>query len=59
MWSYLSGEIDYDEMVYRGSALPAISEATNHWLKGWHDVHWLDSEDFEQSLNTVFRVVSA
>lgn len=22
MWSYLSGEIDYDEMVYRGSALP-------------------------------------
>lgn len=29
------------------------------WLRGWHDVHWLDSEDFEQSLNTVLQVVSA
>ncbi|EOE1186024.1 tRNA (adenosine(37)-N6)-dimethylallyltransferase MiaA [Proteus mirabilis] len=60
MWSYLSGEIDYDEMVYRGiCATRQLAKRQITWLRGWHDVHWLDSEDFEQSLNTVLQVVSA
>lgn len=60
MWSYLSGEIDYDEMVYRGiCATRQLAKRQITWLRGWHDVHWLDSEDFGQSLNTVLQVVSA
>ncbi|MCS6725127.1 tRNA (adenosine(37)-N6)-dimethylallyltransferase MiaA [Proteus mirabilis] len=60
MWSYLSGEIDYDEMVYRGiCATRQLAKRQITWLRGWHDVHWLDSEDFERSLNTVLQVVSA
>ncbi|EOX8043300.1 tRNA (adenosine(37)-N6)-dimethylallyltransferase MiaA [Proteus mirabilis] len=60
MWSYLSGEIDYDEMVYRGiCATRQLAKRQITWLRGWHDVHWLDSEDFEQSLSTVLQVVSA
>ncbi|MEQ4924057.1 tRNA (adenosine(37)-N6)-dimethylallyltransferase MiaA [Proteus hauseri] len=60
MWSYLSGEIDYDEMVYRGiCATRQLAKRQITWLRGWKDIHWLDSEDPELSLNTVLQVISA
>ncbi|WP_219410280.1 tRNA (adenosine(37)-N6)-dimethylallyltransferase MiaA [Proteus terrae] len=60
MWSYLSGEIDYDEMVYRGiCATRQLAKRQITWLRGWNDIHWLDSEDSKQSLDTVLQVVSA
>lgn len=60
MWSYLSGEIDYDEMVYRGiCATRQLAKRQITWLRGWNDIHWLDSEDPKQSLDTVLQVVSA
>lgn len=60
MWSYLSGEIDYDEMAYRGiCATRQLAKRQITWLRGWNDIHWLDSEDPKQSLDTVLQVVSA
>ncbi|SUC24725.1 tRNA delta(2)-isopentenylpyrophosphate transferase [Proteus vulgaris] len=60
MWSYLSGEIDYDEMVYRGiCATRQLAKRQITWLRGWNDIHWLDSEEPKQSLDTVLQVVSA
>lgn len=60
MWSYLSGEIDYDEMVYRGiCATRQLAKRQITWLRGWNDIHWLDSEAPKQSLDTVLQVVSA
>ncbi|MBG3012395.1 MULTISPECIES: tRNA (adenosine(37)-N6)-dimethylallyltransferase MiaA [Proteus] len=60
MWSYLSGEIDYDEMVYRGiCATRQLAKRQITWLRGWNNIHWLDSEDPKQSLDTVLQVVSA
>ncbi|OAT49353.1 tRNA delta(2)-isopentenylpyrophosphate transferase [Proteus hauseri ATCC 700826] len=60
MWSYLSGEIDYDEMVYRGiCATRQLAKRQITWLRGWKDIHWLDSEDPDLSLNTVLQVISA
>lgn len=60
MWSYLLGEIDYDEMVYRGiCATRQLAKRQITWLRGWNDIHWLDSEDPKQSLDTVLQVVSA
>lgn len=36
MWSYLSGEINYDEMVYRGiCATRQLAKRQITWLKGW------------------------
>ncbi len=52
MWSYLNGEIPYDEMVYRGvCATRQLAKRQVTWLRGWEGVHWLDSEQPEQALN--------
>ncbi|EOV0192446.1 tRNA (adenosine(37)-N6)-dimethylallyltransferase MiaA [Klebsiella pneumoniae] len=60
MWSYLNGEIPYDEMVYRGvCATRQLAKRQVTWLRGWEGVHWLDSEQPEQALNKVLQVVGA
>lgn len=60
MWSYLEGEIGYDEMVYRGiCATRQLAKRQITWLRGWDGVHWLDSEDPEQAYNDVLQVVGA
>jgi len=60
MWSYFSGEIDYDEMVYRGvCATRQLAKRQMTWLRGWEGVEWLDSEKPEEALNRVIQVVSA
>ena len=60
MWSYLDGEIPYDEMVYRGvCATRQLAKRQMTWLRGWEDIHWLDSEHPEQALNKVLQVVGA
>ncbi|KMW71450.1 tRNA delta(2)-isopentenylpyrophosphate transferase [Photorhabdus luminescens subsp. luminescens] len=60
MWSYLSGEIDYDEMIYRGiCATRQLAKRQITWLRGWKSAHWLDSSQPEQALSTVMQVVSA
>ena len=60
MWSYLEGEISYDEMVYRGvCATRQLAKRQITWLRGWEGVHWLDSEKPEQARDEVLQVVGA
>jgi tRNA dimethylallyltransferase len=60
MWSYLSGEINYDEMVFRGiCATRQLAKRQMTWLRGWHSVQWLDSEEPDVALDKVLQVVSA
>ncbi len=60
MWSYLAGEIDYDEMVYRGiCATRQLAKRQITWLRGWENVHWLDSEQPEVARDNVLQVLSA
>ena len=60
MWSYLEGEIGYDEMVYRGiCATRQLAKRQMTWLRGWESVHWLDSDEPLQALESVAQVVSA
>ena len=60
MWSYLSGEINYDEMVYRGiCATRQLAKRQITWLRGWKNVHRLDSDDIKGALNRILYVVSA
>ncbi|MDE9518160.1 tRNA (adenosine(37)-N6)-dimethylallyltransferase MiaA [Xenorhabdus bovienii] len=59
MWSYLSGEISHDEMVYRGiCATRQLAKRQITWLRSWDNVTWLDSDQPEQALNTVMQVIS-
>ncbi|QUJ04232.1 hypothetical protein KCP78_22285 [Salmonella enterica subsp. enterica] len=45
MWSYIEGEISYDEMVYRGvCATRQLAKRQMTRLRGWEGVRWLDSE---------------
>ncbi|ENO0866361.1 tRNA (adenosine(37)-N6)-dimethylallyltransferase MiaA [Providencia stuartii] len=60
MWSYLEGETDYDEMVYRGiCATRQLAKRQITWLRSWENVHWLDSEQPQQALKAVMQVVCA
>lgn len=60
MWSYLAGEISYDEMVYRGiCATRQLAKRQMTWLRGWEGVHWLDSEAPEQAYSDVLQVIGA
>lgn len=60
MWSYLAGEISYDEMVYRGiCATRQLAKRQMTWLRGWKGVSWLDSEQSDHALNKVLQVVGA
>lgn len=60
MWSFLDGEITYDDMVYRGiCATRQLAKRQMTWLRGWEGVHWLDSEQPEAALANVLQVLSA
>ncbi|MBS0969234.1 tRNA (adenosine(37)-N6)-dimethylallyltransferase MiaA [Chimaeribacter arupi] len=60
MWSYLAGEISYDEMVYRGiCATRQLAKRQMTWLRGWDSVEWLDTEKPEAALDRVLQVVGA
>ncbi|KOC90682.1 tRNA (adenosine(37)-N6)-dimethylallyltransferase MiaA [Winslowiella iniecta] len=60
MWSYLAGETDYDDMVYRGiCATRQLAKRQITWLRGWQNVHWLDSEQPELARDAVLQVLSA
>lgn len=46
MWQYLDGELDFEEMRYRGIvATRQLAKRQLTWLRGWRDLHWLDTFD--------------
>ncbi|AGH80382.1 tRNA delta(2)-isopentenylpyrophosphate transferase [Psychromonas sp. CNPT3] len=47
MWQYLEGEIDHDEMQFRGIvATRQLAKRQMTWLRGWKtELTWLESED--------------
>lgn len=56
MWDYLAGEVDHDEMVFRGiAATRQLAKRQLTWLRSWSDVTWLTTGD-EENLQ---RVVSS
>ncbi|ARU95317.1 tRNA (adenosine(37)-N6)-dimethylallyltransferase MiaA [Tatumella citrea] len=60
MWSYLLGETDYDEMVFRGIvATRQLAKRQVTWLRGWQNVHWLDSDQPLLAQDAIMQVVSA
>ncbi len=46
MWEYIDGQIDRDEMIFRGIvATRQLAKRQMTWLKNWNDLVWLDSKD--------------
>lgn len=57
MWSWLVGEISYDEMVFQSvSASRQLAKRQLTWLRGWRDLTWLDSEQLDDACETVRQV---
>ena len=58
MWQYLDGEIDHDEMIFRGvCATRQLAKRQLTWLRNWPEINWLDMED-ETNLQQVLSSVS-
>ena len=58
MWDYLEGDIDYDEMVFRGIvATRQLAKRQLTWLRSWQNLHWLHMED-ENNLQVILSAVS-
>lgn len=46
MWEHLEGELDYDEMVFKGIvATRQLAKRQTTWLRSWENLHRLDSLD--------------
>lgn len=54
MWEYLSGEVNYDEMVFKGiCATRQLAKRQITWLRGWkRPIEWVKSDD---SMNLLKR----
>ncbi|MBT0717476.1 tRNA (adenosine(37)-N6)-dimethylallyltransferase MiaA [Rosenbergiella epipactidis] len=60
MWSWLDGEIDYNEMVFRGiCATRQLAKRQMTWLRGWKALVWLDSLQPDQAREKVLNVIRA
>lgn len=54
-WQYLEDEFDYDTMVEKATAATRqLAKRQLTWLRGWPDVHWLES-GAESNLVTLQR----
>ncbi|XPE49190.1 hypothetical protein ACNKHL_26155 [Shigella flexneri] len=58
MWSYLEGEISYDEMVYRGvCATRQLAKRQITWLRGWEGVHRLTVKNQNRRVTKYYRLL--
>jgi tRNA dimethylallyltransferase len=58
-WSYLAGEYDYDTLVFKGVvATRQLAKRQITWLRGWDDLHWLNSESGD-IVNDSLKLINA
>ena len=54
VWDFLEGRIDSEEMIFRGIvATRQLAKRQITWLRGWDNLHWLDSLDTQLSENAL------
>lgn len=60
MWDYLDGNGTLDEAIYRGiCATRQLAKRQITRLRSWDNLTWLDSEDIEQSLETLSEAIAS
>ncbi|VFP80559.1 tRNA (adenosine(37)-N6)-dimethylallyltransferase MiaA [Candidatus Erwinia haradaeae] len=59
MWSYLSGKINYQNMVCQTIyATRRLAKNQMTWLRGWSDdVCWLDSDKFDCAYKKILQII--
>jgi len=54
VWDFLEGRIDSEEMIFKGIvATRQLAKRQMTWLRGWDNLHWLDSLDAQLSHNAL------
>lgn len=57
MWQHLNGEMDHDEMIFRGvCATRQLAKRQLTWLRGWPELNWLKTND-ETNLQQVLNAL--
>ncbi|NRF65266.1 tRNA (adenosine(37)-N6)-dimethylallyltransferase MiaA [Vibrio coralliilyticus] len=60
MWDYLDGNCTLDDAIFKGiCATRQLAKRQITWLRSWDDLTWLDSENIEQSLETVSNAIAS
>ncbi|WP_068544388.1 tRNA (adenosine(37)-N6)-dimethylallyltransferase MiaA [Thalassotalea crassostreae] len=58
MWQHLSGEFDWDEMVFRGvCATRQLAKRQLTWLRSWPNLNWLTTGD-DSNLSKILSQVA-
>ena len=58
MWQHLNGEMDHDEMIFRGvCATRQLAKRQLTWLRSWPELRWLEMED-DTNCQQVLSMVS-
>ncbi len=54
VWDYLDGQYDYDTMVAKAiAATRQLAKRQLTWLRGWPELHRLETEMVSESVNIV------
>ncbi|WP_367680711.1 tRNA (adenosine(37)-N6)-dimethylallyltransferase MiaA [Candidatus Fukatsuia anoeciicola] len=58
MWSYFTGDYNYNDMVYHGiCATRQLVKRQITWLRSWNTVQWFDSDKPQQTLDSIIQVI--
>lgn len=57
VWEYLEGKLSYEEMVEKAVvATRQLAKRQLTWLRGWPDLHWLDSDGEEELSGALLKI---
>ena len=57
MWQHLNGEIDFDEMIFRGvCATRQLAKRQLTWLRNWPELQWLTMEDVTNCQQVISQI---
>lgn len=59
MWQYLEGELDWDDMIFRGIvATRQLAKRQLTWLRSWQDVTYLEIGKAKENLQRILNSLS-
>ncbi|PPI88496.1 tRNA (adenosine(37)-N6)-dimethylallyltransferase MiaA [Candidatus Pantoea edessiphila] len=60
MWSFINGEISYEDMVYQAiCATKQLAKRQFTWMRKWKNIHWLHSENIKLAIDSIIKIFTA
>ncbi|URJ29354.1 tRNA (adenosine(37)-N6)-dimethylallyltransferase MiaA [Blochmannia endosymbiont of Camponotus modoc] len=58
MWEYLSGDINYNQMIIKGiCATRQLAKRQLTWLRRWPNLCWLDSDNLSDATDSISKIL--